>query len=116
MISDLHFFDAGKQPCDAVGIQLLQAELNARQHDIGRAGRNQVDIHAVILPGFDPASRELADDLIAVDDEATTINVGHFGEAELSSLAGEHFCALIGIAGPRAVQIKGIRTASHYQE
>ena len=60
MISNLHFFDARKQPCDAVGIQLLQAELNARQHDIGRAGRNQVDIRAVILPGFDtPRDRKI---------------------------------------------------------
>ena len=67
MITDLHILDAWKQTYNAVGIQFLQAELNARKHDIGCTGRNQVDIRSVILPRLDPASRKLTDDLVAVD-------------------------------------------------
>jgi hypothetical protein len=59
---------------------------------------------------------KLTDDLVTVDDKAARLDVGHFGEAEPSFLAHEHFRALFGVAGPRTVEIKGIRTAGHYKE
>src|SRR3984885_14577969 len=116
MITDLHILDAWKQTYNAVGIQFLQAELNARKHDVGCTGRNQVDVRSVILPRLDPASRKLTDDLVAIDDEASANDGRHFGEAELSSLAHELFCALIGIAGPRAAQLDGIDASSQCEQ
>jgi hypothetical protein len=41
LVSDLHSFHAWKQARDAAAIQFLQAELDARQHDVGGAGRTK---------------------------------------------------------------------------
>ena len=53
---------------------------NAGKHDVGCARRNQVDGLATVLPCLDFASRELADDLIAVNNEAPTVDIGQVGE------------------------------------
>ena len=76
MIFDFHALDAREHACNIVVIDDFQHKLNIGQHDVGRAGRDQVEAPTLFLPGLDFAFCELAPELIGFNDEATAIDSG----------------------------------------
>jgi HAMP domain-containing protein len=106
VVPDLHIFQARKLPDDAVGIELLQAELHGREHDVASAGGEQIDVRTVVLARLDPAASEFSGDLVAIDHEAAAIGVGHVGKGETSAITDKHLVALLGIRRPGAVEVQ----------
>ena len=96
-----------------VGVDLPEPELHVLQHDVGSTGGDQIDRLAIILIRLDPASRKLAGDLVALDNEIAAIDRRHLGEAHLRALANEDLGTIVGVARPGAVEIEGNGGAGH---
>src|SRR6185437_15114745 len=82
----------------------LQNELDVRVHDVGRAGGNQVESIAVLLPDLDLARGVFSTQPVGFEDETAAMNAGISGEADLlgSPAPHEHLVTFVGVGCPRA--------------
>jgi hypothetical protein len=96
---------------DIVRFEHLQAELDVREQDIGRAARDDIQGLAVLLPAVDLAAGEFAPETVGFDDGAAAKILGKRPDSDLvrPPLPDEHLAAFIGMCGPCCGQIDGTR-------
>jgi len=112
----LHRRRSGKQTGDAVVAEWLQAELQLLRRDDGRAGRRQKDRFAVLLAGFDRATRDLPADAVSVDDEAAAVKVRQRRKCRLLSFFGENLITQRRVRRPVAIEVDCLRLGSEPQD
>jgi hypothetical protein len=108
-VAELHAVDAREETDDTVVVDHLHAELDVLQHDIGRAPQHHMDGIRVLLARFDAAPCHPAHDAVPFDDEAAAVEVRILLKRALAAFLGEDLCTGLGIRGPQARQIEGVR-------
>src|SRR5258708_35460096 len=108
IIFDLQSLDAWKLPGDTFLIKGFQAELDVREHDIGRTSGDQIEGLTVFFSRLDRAGRELAPDAVRLDDKAAAMPIGHRGERNFvgAPFPDEDLAALVFTRGPGSGQFK----------
>src|ERR1700748_1961170 len=106
IVIDLHSLHAREETGNLVVIDDFQAELNASQHDVSRAGRQQVHGAADFVFRFDRASRRPSPELLTVGDKAGSVNFRIPGEGHPTSILPENLATLVRAARPGTREIE----------